>query len=174
MALARRERKWRPAGTSRGAYMHIRAPPASSRRSCCSFLRSSWRRSASADAILHGIMGESCWNASRKSGHAIAKHVSVDDKTVAGWRAKICPTAEIPQLTKRKGAGDSARRSPGRGNRPERERRVPDCLDPSITGPVAGTACAPGRIEALQGGSRERQRNRKAPRSRSRHDRLMA
>jgi hypothetical protein len=48
---------------------------------------------------MHWIMGESCWNASRKSGHAIAKHVGVDDKTVAGWRVKTYPTAEIPQMT---------------------------------------------------------------------------
>ena len=64
--------------------MHIPASPASSSRSRCPSLRSSRCRSSRDDAILHEIMGESCWNASRKSGHAIAKHVGVDDKTVAG------------------------------------------------------------------------------------------
>jgi hypothetical protein len=64
---------------------------------------------------MHWIMGESCLNASRKSSHANAKHVSVDDKTVAEWRAKIWSTAEIPQLTRRKVADDGGRRSPGWG-----------------------------------------------------------
>jgi hypothetical protein len=58
---------------------------------------------------MHWIMGESCLNASRKSGHAIAKHVGVDDKTIAGLRAEIAPTVEIQQSTKRKGA-DGGRR----------------------------------------------------------------
>jgi hypothetical protein len=95
--------------------MYIPASPASSSRSRCPSLRSSRRQSSRADAILHGIIGESCLNASRKSGHAIAKHVGVDDKTVAAWRAKIAPTVEIQQSTRRKSAGDRTRRSPGRG-----------------------------------------------------------
>lgn len=45
------------------------------------------------------------------AGHASAKHVSVDDKTVAGWRAKIAPTVEIQQSTKREGADDGRRQA---------------------------------------------------------------
>jgi hypothetical protein len=71
-------------------------------------------------------------------------------------------------------AQTTADAKPWPGHCHQREGIVPDRLDPSITVPVAVTACALGNIETLQGGSRERQRNRKAPRGLSRHDRRLA
>jgi len=105
-------------------------------------------------------------------GHASAKHVGVDDKTVAGWRAKIAPTVEIQQSTKCEGA-DDGRRQALTGDCHQREGIVPGRLDPSITGPIAVALGATGCTEAPEVGADELQHNRRAHWSRSRHDRLL-
>jgi hypothetical protein len=101
-----------------------------------------------------------------------------NDSGAVSLREMTGATSSVPlvKFTSRQNAKvqTTADAKPSLGHCHQREGIVPDRLDPSITEPVAVTACALGSIEALQGSGRERQRNRKAPRNRSHHDRRVA
>ena len=73
-------------------------------------------------------------NGAGLSDRQVGSHVGVDHKTVAGWRAKLEGTGEIPQLNKRTGSDGKKRKQPDRRTSPESETQQPE---PAIPAPCA-------------------------------------